>query len=268
MSNRKSKISISKIVHKDGRKPYDASDLRLADESIPGVVQREPPPGYKSIQRHINSEKGSKINQQRLESYLERITKKGFVKLPVKDIYSLKPGSRVCYITTDNKWRSGGFVIQVKESSTKYGEEVDSDAEDYDTEYKPYLIYKAFNNAVFSLQVSDIKELWTKPKKTKQKDQRTKFKNLGKETDYAVVLEDDFGNDVVVYYARDNPTRDRFMNTAKFEKALDFGWVFEDGTQGIPLNKSEFNIDLIDTFESESDSEESDDEDLVSKVFE
>ena len=44
------------------------------------------------------------------------------------------------------------------------------------------------------------------------------------------------------------------MNTKKFDRSLDYGWVFEDGTQGIPINKTIFNVDLIDTF-SESESE-------------
>lgn len=255
MSNNKSKISFDKIVHKEGRKPYDANEPRIADESIPGVFIREPPPGYQSIQRYINSEKGSKINKQRLELYLETLRKKGFVKISKDNLYTLQPGSRFAYITKENKWRSGGFLIQVKESSTKYGEEYDSSLENEYTEYNPFIIYKAFNNAVFSLQAEDIKEIWVKVKKVKEKNKSgVKFKNVGPETDYAVVLENDDGKDVVVYYARDNPTRDRFMNTKKFDRALDYGWVFEDGTQGIPMSKTSFNVDLIDTL-SDSESE-------------
>ena len=244
------------IVHKEGRQPYDKSVLREADESVQGVIATPAPTGYYSIQQHINSNKGRTINKPRLNEYLTKLKKKGWKQIPVDDIYSLQKGNRVAYITVDNKWRSGGFLVEIKDSSSKYDAVKDKVIEDRskNAEYKPYILYKAFNGSIFSLQAEDIQELWTRPKKVKEeRDSRAKFKVPYEESSYAVILEDDDGEDVIVYYARDDYVRKRFMKTKKFERAENYGWVFDDGTQGTPIDKeSGIKIQLLDDLENDS----------------
>jgi hypothetical protein len=251
------------IVHKDGRRPYDKTVLREADESVQGVIATPVPTGYYSIQQHINSNKGRTINKPRLDEYLTKLKKKGWIQISVDDIYSLQKGNRVAYITVDNKWRSGGFLVEIKDSASKYDAKKDKVIENRkkDAEYKPYILYKAFNGSIFSLQAEDIQQLWTRPKKVKgPKNDRVKFKVPYEESSYAVILEDDDGEDVIVYYARDDYTRKRFMKTKKFERAETYGWVFDDDTQGTPVDKeSGIQIQLLDDLENDSSDEEDSD---------
>jgi len=148
------------IVHLPGRKPYDKNAFRLPDES-PAAPLKEVPDGYVSVQKTINSNNG-KINQRELDKYLEKAIKKGFKKIEKEDLFDYPYGIRIAYIRNDDVWRSGGYLVALKESNTEYGSDVKLN------EYKRYLLYRGFNNAVFSLQFSDIREMWIKERVKKK----------------------------------------------------------------------------------------------------
>jgi len=188
------------MIRKQGRKPYE---------------------GYKSIQQIINTGPGKTINQERFEYYIK---KKNFKKIEVYQIYSIPIGSKLAYVTKDNKWRSGGFLISIKNSNTLYDTK-----ETLDT-YKIYIEYKGFNGALYSLQEDDIRELYILPKKQKKND-KVVMPMVGTPTKYPIYVQDEKGNDVVVKYARDVHDRDRFMNTLKYRNILSRGFVF-DGEDG------------------------------------
>ena len=54
------------------------------------------------------------------------------------------------------------------------------------------------------------------------------FNKLNKKTDYPVVVKNELGENIVIYYARDNFIRDRFINSEKFQNALLNGWKFNE----------------------------------------
>jgi hypothetical protein len=218
------------IIEKEGRQPYDANVPRVVIESLySNVKPREPPENYISKQKYINSNDG-KINQEILDIYLQKLQEKGFVAVSPEDVYTIRIGDRIAFIRNDNKWRSGGFLVDVKNSNTAYGEHNNNDEK---SEYKPYVLFKAFNNAIFSLQVSDVYQFWVKrPAEKKIQDTISIFKIPTIETQFPVYLLNDNEDLVIIYYARDNYSRNRFMSTRKFQCAQEYGWKFEDGTQG------------------------------------
>lgn len=54
------------------------------------------------------------------------------------------------------------------------------------------------------------------------------FKKLGKETNFPVYLPDKEGVHRIVYYARDNYSLERFMDSKKYERAKINGWKIEE----------------------------------------
>ena len=228
------------IIQKEGRKPYDATIPRSADQVYTHVMPRETnmPANYISIQKSINCNNGF-INEDILGVYLEKLKDRGFYAVDPDNFDKglINVGDRMAYITKDNVWRSGGFLVDIKYSYTKYGEEEDQDETNTtDRERKPYILYKAFNHALFSLQPEDVKVFWVK-RKREQNARRTplqlpKFTIPSLETNYPVFLMNNDGNYVVVYYAKDNYSRNRFMTSEKFKRAQTEGWIFTDGTQG------------------------------------
>jgi len=62
------------------------------------------------------------------------------------------------------------------------------------------------------------------------------YKKPIKKTNHAVIVKNTYGDDVVIYYARDKCDKERFMNTAKFKNLKFTGWKFKD--DGTFYNKS------------------------------
>ena len=235
------------LVEKKGRKPYNPNKNRVA---IPAENTRLPDKSYLSIQKIINCGPNNTINTKELEKYLEKIKAKGFKKIELSELNLIKLGSRIAYITKDNKWRSGGFLVSVSLSTTTY--------DNQKTKPQIYFEYRAFNNALFSAQLIDISQIWIKEhghKKVVEKKAVIYAKPTEK-TYYPVVVKDDFDEDVIIYYARDNFIKDRFINSKKFEKILDNGWSFEDGTQEPNIfyeSENELAEDLSEDLSEDSD---------------
>jgi hypothetical protein len=82
------------------------------------------------------------------------LKQKGFQKYDPSDVMLIPEGTRMAYITYDNKYRSGGFLMSINFSTTNY--DVENNLVDK-SEFVPpdepyiYLLYKAFNGAIFSL---------------------------------------------------------------------------------------------------------------------
>ncbi len=195
----------SDIVKKKDRKPYNKNEPRISEDN-----PRETPSNYKSIQKYINSN-GGHIDSDKLDKYLAKLKSRGFVN--ITDIYSILPGTRFVYITTDYKWRSGGFLISLELSNKSY------DTTKLNKEYKPYILYKGFNNAVFSLQVEDIHKIYIKQKTAKQKI--IQIKEPENITNFPVTAKNSNGDDEIIYYARDEFARNRYMNSKKYKKIVE-----------------------------------------------
>jgi hypothetical protein len=217
---------------------------------INGHRERVAPNGYKSIQKELNSDNG-RLNVEKFNEYVDTLTKDGWLEFPLnnvpKYIKCLSPGMRVSYITNDNLYRSGGYLIDVHLSE--------------EDEY--YAAYKGFNGAVWHVQFNDISHLYfqdankirlqkkiakenAKAELRKQKEQNRKQKLCEKElsgpkpvkfrrprafgkAEYAVTIPDQNGIEVPVFYGRNNQDVMRFMSTAKFLKALNTKhWTFVD----------------------------------------
>jgi len=213
------------IVKKPGRKAYDSSEYR---EPLNGYELKEAPSDYVSHQRRINSEEDGTINQEILDEYLES---HNYEQIDNSDVEKMPSGSRIAYITVDNKWRSGGFLSKV-ETSTK-------DFDGNKTRRKNYLIYKAFGGTAFSVQFEDVEVFYTQIKQEKKViiKKVVVFKKQAEEDiksrSFPVKLKNSKGDRVLIYYAKDAYNRDVFINTQKFKKALEDPdiWEFDDGTQ-------------------------------------
>ena len=115
-------------------------------------------------------------------------------------------------------FRSGGMIIGRK------------DAENY-------VLYKSYTGAIFPLQLSDIEVVYVRDPNVKIKGKNgektiTKtvfFAEPKNETAYPVNLKSPLtGEDIVVYYAKDNYSKDRFMMSKKFNYAYETSdWEFK-----------------------------------------
>jgi len=211
-------------VHIEGRKPYNKSVPRLAR----GEYENRETPGYVSHQSRINIGPGGTIDESALGFYLNGVGST-YEEVKTKDIDKLPSGVRIAYITKSNKWRSAGWLSRIELSYE------DADGNQFDKQ-KTYLLYKAYNNACFSVQVEDIEQLYVmKPKVDpgviiEKPIYLTKPK---KRTNFPIRIDDEDGYEVVIYYAKDNFDRDRFKSTRKYKNAVEdpARWLFEDNTQ-------------------------------------
>lgn len=171
---------------------------------------RYDPNTYISIQTKVNNDQNFE------EKYIEKLISDGWVSLrKIEDIFLYPKGKQIKYRlngdslsgVTEGTFRSGGYYLG------KNINELDLDKLD------DYILYKGYNGAIFSLQIKDIKELYIKsPKK-----EISVFKKPSKTTNYPVYLLDNKNIKTVVYFAKDNTHKDRFMNTMKYKKALATG---------------------------------------------
>lgn len=178
---------------------------------------------YVSIQSRVNNDPVFE------EKYINKLQEDGWVALKnIKDIFLYPRGKYFKYRLNGNSmskapegtFRSGGMFLGR------------NDNEEDESVYNNYILYKAYNGAIFSLQISDILEIYIKSP-TKE---RALFKKPDPNaiTKYPVMLENMKTNKLeIVYYAKDSNQKTRFMNTAKYKKARATGnwsWatVFND----------------------------------------
>lgn len=218
------KIPTPNIIRLPGRKEYDANIPR---EELDGHVERKPSDGYISIQKYINQNNGH-INEEILNIYKNNVLiPLGFRLTPKNKILDIPVGSTMRFRKKDNTWKSGGYVVDISLSKTTYDENQNI-IKDFNN--KIYILYKAYNNKIYSLQEDDISELWVKklknPKNKPKKDNIVEYVKPAYITNYPVYLKDSNGNNVTVYYGKDNYAKNRFMETTKYKNAKKFGWRF------------------------------------------
>ena len=115
-------------------------------------------------------------------------------------------------------FRSGGMMIGRKDTEN-------------------YVLYKSYTGAIFPLQLSDIEVVYVRDPNVKIKGKNGEktilktvfFSEPKNATVYPVSLKSPLtGEDIVVYYAKDNYSKDRFMNSKKFNYAYETSdWGFK-----------------------------------------
>ena len=177
---------------------------------------------YNSIQDRVNNDPEFEI------TYINTLVSGGWFKLEDKRSilrYEMK-GRHFKYRLNGNglsnpergTFRSGGIIIGRKE------------------ETDDYIMYKAYNGCLFPLQMNDVEEIYVKNPNSKIEGSRKEkvirktvfFKEPETETKFPVFLQSKLtGENIVVYYAKDNSSKGRFMTTKKFQYAVKTGdWGF------------------------------------------
>jgi hypothetical protein len=203
-------------VHIEGRKPFNRTVPRLATAEY---EDRQPPDNYVSWQSKINSGPGGTIDDSVLEDYLNGVGSV-YEEVEPKDIDKIPSGARFAYITKKNKFRSAGWMSRIEEST------MDIDGKPF-KKPKKFVLYKAYNNACFPVQVEDVEMFYVMMPKVKPIVKMIYFKKpTGKKTNFPVMLKNSKGKEVCVYMAKDNFAKDKFKSTNKYKKALEDpeGW--------------------------------------------
>lgn len=193
---------------------YIREDLQLYPHVIDPKTQhdtRYDPRTYISIQTKVNN------NPKFEKEYINKIITDGWVALKrVQDILLFPKGRTFKYRLNSNSlsnapegtFRSGGWII---------GRNLD-DIENKDK----YILYKGYNGAIFSLQIKDLLEVYVKS--SKKEIPVFKKPDLNNITNYPVYLPNPETNkNEIIYYAKDEYNKNRFINTMKYKKALAFG---------------------------------------------
>lgn len=198
-----------------GRKTYDSNIPR---ETYYDYDERIPDENYKSIQSLINIGPDGTADLNILNKYKNnKLIPKGFKQYDIKKIELIPIGSSMRFLKIDNTWKSGGFITEINRSNTIYN---DNNKLVKDNNNKLYILYKAYNNKIYSLQEDDIKELWIKIHK-KSINNVIKYKKPNMITNYPVYIKNE-----IVYYGKDEYSRKRFMDSQKYKKALLDGFKF------------------------------------------
>ena len=203
---------------------YIREDLQSYPHTLDPKTQhdsRYDPNTYVSIQTKVNN------NKYYEKMYIRKIVDDGWVALKnVRDILLFPKGRSFKYRLNGNSlsnypegtFRSGGWII---------GRNLDDPENN-----SKYVLYKGYNGAIFSLQIKDLLEVYIKS--NKRDIPVFKKPDLNYKTNYPVYLQDyKTGEKVIVYYAKDQFNKNRFMNTEKYKKANALGlwsWsvVFND----------------------------------------
>jgi len=149
---------------------------------------------YKSIQSLINH--GSIINHEMLADYIQQ---SGFEE--INDYSVPKPGDSIKYVRKveggNDKFINSWVVVQNNPD---------------------YFLYKWYNGTIWSLQKNEIVRLWYKKLPRRTEDSKKIVFAAPAEKGLDVVI-----GDKVVYRARDNYSRNRFMATTKYNTAFTTG---------------------------------------------
>jgi len=174
---------------------------------------------YVSIQSRVNND----VEFEQL--YFDKLINEGWVKLMrINDLlHDMMRGKYFKYRLNGHSlsgasrgtFRSGGIMLGAKE----------------DQEHPEYILYKAYNGCIFSLQLSDLMEVYVKNpnkdvinsnfdyiKKAELEDNKLVLFNVPRnKTDYPVSLDHPVtGENVIVFYGKDVYASERFQKTRKF----------------------------------------------------
>jgi len=185
---------------------------------------------YVSIQSRVNSDPDFEI------FYFDKLINEGWVKLGrIEDI--MNPSLRGKYF----KYRLNGHSLSGAKRGTFRSGGINCGPK-LEEENPDYFLYRAFNGCAFSLQLSDILEIYIKnPDKSimisnydysKRADYMDNklvlFKVPKNETPFPVFLENpETGKNATVFYGKDIYAAERFQKTMKFLYAFETGnWGF------------------------------------------
>ena len=173
------------------------------------------PRTYYSIQDRVNSDSSFE------KKYFLKLIEEGWYKLHDNNLIldEINKGRHFKYrlngnglsSATKGTFRSGGIIIGKNDEDERY------------------IMYKAYNGCIFPLQIKDVYEIYVKDSNSTSTNSKTikktvKFNRPENPTSYPVYLKHPkTQEDVIVYYAKDNYARDRFMLTKKFEYAYKTG---------------------------------------------
>ena len=186
--------------------------------------------GFPNINRAINSsgDDGKRINKEVLGRVLEFMKNEGWVRVefssPEDILDSINEGDQIRYTTTDNTFCIGGWI------TSKHTEEEDEKIHHPDG--KGYIMYRTHVQTWRSIAIIRIREFYRLDKdiqlfNKKQRPVKLKAPDQSRKTKFSVKLKDKDGESVVVFYGKDNYALERFMNSAKFQRAVNAGWVFD-----------------------------------------
>jgi hypothetical protein len=203
---------------------YIRDDLQMYPRIPDAKTQhdtRYDPQYYISVQTKVNNSPAYE------KMYIDKIIEDGWVALKrVEDLLLFPKGRSFKYRLNgeslsgapEGTFRSGGWII---------GRNLD----DPDNNLK-YILYKGYNGAVFSLQIKDLLEVYVKS--SKKEVPIFKKPDLNNRTNFPVYLVHPITNrNEIVYFAKDEYNKKRFINSLKYKKALALGnwsWsvVFND----------------------------------------
>ena len=177
---------------------------------------------YVSIQDRVNTDPEFEA------AYIEHLVDSGWYRLENNsDIFKEELKGRHFKYRLNGKslsraekgtFRSGGMMIGRKNSEN-------------------YVLYKSYTGAIFPLQLSDIEVVYVRDPNVKIKGKNGEktimktvfFAEPKNATVYPVNLKSPLtGEDIVVYYAKDNYSKDRFMMSKKFNYAYETSdWEFK-----------------------------------------
>jgi hypothetical protein len=177
---------------------------------------------YLSIQDRVNADPDFEVK------YIDKLDENGWIKLANNsDIlrddlkgrhFKYRLNGKSISNAEKGTFRSGGMVVGMKNGDPNF------------------ILYKAYNGCIFSLQLSDIEVIYMRDpnkkiagnNKEKQILKTVYFDDPKNATIYPVYLKSRLtGEDVIVYYAKDNNKKERFMNTKKFIYAYETSdWDF------------------------------------------
>lgn len=184
---------------------------RIQDSKIKHDT-RYNPNKYISIQTRVNEDANFE------KRYIQKIASDGWVSLskpedllyfPKGRLFKYRLNSDSISGAPDGTFRSGGWLI---------GRNMD----DLENNNK-YILYKGYNGAIFSLQIKDILEVYIQSKKREIPVFKKPDINIENKK-YPVYLPDpNTQENILVYYARDNFAKRRFINSEKYKMALMLG---------------------------------------------
>jgi len=169
------------------------------------------PNTYVSIQTRVNND--TEFEQ----AYIEKIASDGWVALKnPSDIQIFPKGRPFKYRLNgeslvgvpDGTFRSGGWLLGKNSNDPENNEK--------------YIMYKGYNGAIFSLQIKDILEIYVKS--VKKEISVFKKPDMNNATNFPVYLPDpDTKKLEIVYFAKDEFNKNRFINSIKYRKAQVMG---------------------------------------------
>jgi hypothetical protein len=167
---------------------------------------------YISIQTRVNNDPEFE------KKYIAKIASDGWVSLsrpsdllyfPKGRLFKYRLNGDSMSGAVEGTFRSGGWLI---------GRNID-DPENNDK----YILYKAYNGAIFSLQIKDLLEVYILSKKREVPVFKKPDPNIQNQNFPVFLPHPETGKNKIVYFARDNCARTRFMNSKKYSTAKMLG---------------------------------------------